>query len=138
MSLVKNPARKEQYIAEVTIDHSAGLVSAAEFEAIDMPAGAILDDIYVALDEVFNPTTSAVIEFGITGTTNKFVASQNIFTGQTLGGRAGAETGKGYRFSAPAAIVGKYTSGGGEATTGKIRLIVLFHYENESEFTVKP
>jgi hypothetical protein len=45
-------------------------------------------------------------------------------------------TGKGYRFTAPGSIAVKYTSGGGTATTGKLRLIVAFHYENEAEFVV--
>jgi len=135
MAFTKNVARKGQFVAEVLI-LIADLVSAAEKAVIDMPAGTVIDDVYVAVDEVANPTTSAVIEFGLTGATATFVASQNIFTGQTLGGRAGAVTGRGYRFTAPASIVAKYTSGGGQATTGKVRLIVEHHYENEADFTV--
>lgn len=135
MALKKNIARKQPIIAEITIV-AADLTSGAELVVIDMPSGTVVDEVYPVLDEVFNPTTSAVIEFGVAGSTAKFVASQNIFTGQTLGGRAGAVTGKGHRFTAPGAIVAKYTSGGGTATTGKIRAIVSFHYENEADFAV--
>lgn len=141
MAFTKNTSRKSGYIAEVTIDHSmvsaTGIVSATEFAAIDMPAGAIVDDSYLVVEELFNPTTSAVIEVGISGTTTKFIASQNIFTGQALGGRAGAATGKGYRFTAPGAVYVKYTDGGGTATAGKCRIVMLWHYENESEFTIE-
>lgn len=135
MAPTLNPSRKVQYVAEVTIDH-ADLTSAAEFNAIDMPAGTVLDDLYVAFDTDFDPTTSAVIEFGTAGATNTLVASQNIFTGQTNGTRACISTVRGTRFTTPTAIVGKYTSGGGTATQGSLRLIALFHYENESDFTV--
>lgn len=135
MALVKNIARKEQSVAEISIV-AADLTSGATLPVIDMPSGTVVDEVYVVVDELFNPTTSAVIEVGITGTTAKFLASQNIFTGQALGGRAGDVTGKGYRFAAPASIVVKYTSGGGTATTGKLRLVVAFHYENDSSFVV--
>lgn len=139
MSFTKNISRKNSYVAEVTIKHGdvgAGITSASEFAAIDVLAGTVIDDCYIAVDELFDPTTSAVIEVGISGTTNKLVASQNIFTGQALGGRAGAATGKGYKFSAPGSIYAKYTDGGGTATAGELRIIVVFHYENESGFVV--
>lgn len=136
MSFAKNPARKGQFIAEIIL-LAAHLVSAAVKGVIDMPGGTVVDDAYLVVDETFDPTTSAVIEIGTGDDTNKFVASQNIFTGQALGGRAGDAAGKGYRFAAPGEIVAKYTSGGGEATQGKVRVIVAFHYENESEFVVE-
>lgn len=136
MAITKNSSRKTLFIAEVTIDH-ADLTSAEAFEAIDMPAGAIVDDAYIVLDETFDPTTSAVIEFGITGVdTDMFVASTNLFTGQSTVGKTGNVIGKGYRFTSPGAISGVYTSGGGTATQGSLRLVVLFHYENQSDFTV--
>ncbi len=135
MGATINTARKDQYIAEVAITPT-GLTSAAEFDAIKMPAGTVLDEAYVSVDALFNPTTSAVFEFGTTGATATIVASQNVFTGQALGGRAGAVTAYGRKFDAPTTIVGKYTTGGGTATTGSLRLVVKFHYVNESDFAV--
>jgi hypothetical protein len=135
MSLTKNTSRKTQFIAEVTVSH-ADLTSAVALPAIDMPSGTVVDDVKLIVDELFDPTTSAVIEVGIGGDTNKFVASQNVFTGQALGGRAGDVVGAGYKFTAPDTIDVLYTSGGGTATEGIVRLIVSFHYENESDFTV--
>lgn len=132
----KNIGRKPLYVAEQLITHS-DLVSGVNLDAIDMPGNTVVDEVIPVLDETFDPTTSAVIEFGTSDDTDRFVASQNIFTGQATGGRAGATTGRGFRFTAPGSIVAKYTSGGGAATQGKIRLIVLFHYENESEFVVE-
>ena len=129
----KNAARKGQQIAEILL-LAAHLTSAEVKDIIDMPSGAVIDDIYPVLDETFDPTASAVIEFGTADDTNKFVASQNIFTGQALGGRAGDVTGRGYRFAAAGAITAKYTSGGGVATQGKIRCIVEYHMENHADF----
>lgn len=141
MSITKNISRKSGYIAELVINYtdvtSGKIASASAFEAIDMPAGSIVDDVYICVDTLFNPTTSAVIEVGTSGTTNAFVASQNIFTGQATGGRAGAVTGKGYKFTTPGAIYAKYTDGGGTPTAGSLRIVVSFHYENSSEFVVE-
>ena len=133
MAFTKDITRRQKFVAEVTLNH-ADLTSAAELKIIDMPAGAVIDDAYLVLDSTFDPTTSAVIEVGISGATAKFIASQNVFTGQTTGGRAGAATGKGYKFTATGAIVAKYTSGGGTATQGSARVIVAYHLANEADF----
>lgn len=135
MAFTKKAGRKAVFIAENTVTF-ADIVSATALPLIDMPAGTVIDDVFLALDTTFNPTTSAVVEIGITGTTAKFVASQNLFTGQTVGGRAGAVTGKGTRITAPTTINALYTSGGGAATQGQFRVVVVFHYENEADFTV--
>lgn len=135
MSFSKNIGRKQQYVAEVAVSH-ADLVSAVALPVIDMPSGTVIDDVVLVVDELFDPTDSAVVEAGIGGDTNKFVASQNVFTGQALGGRTGDTVAKGYRFTAPDTIDLLYTSGGGTATAGKLRLIVTFHFENESDFVV--
>ncbi len=135
MAFEKNISRKIGFIAEILLTF-ADLTSGSVLEVIDCQSGTVVDEVIPVLDKTFDPTNTAVIEFGISDDTNKFVASQNIFTGQTLGGRAGDVTGRGYRFSEPGAIVAKYTSGGGTATQGQIRLIAHLHYENESEFVV--
>lgn len=133
MSIVKNIARKFGLIAELLI-LKASLVTGVAEAAIDMPSGAVIDDLYLALDETFDPTGSAVIEAGIEGDTAIALASQNVFTGQALGGRAGLATFKGHKFTQPGAIWVKYTSGGGLATQGKARLIVAYHHENQADF----
>jgi hypothetical protein len=136
MPITKNTARKFGLVAEILIN-KADLVTAVEAPIIDMPAGAVIDDCYLAVDELFDPTTSAVIEVGTSDDTDKFVASQNIFTGQALGGRAGAATGKGYKFAAGGSIYAKYTTGGGLATVGKVRVVVLYHNEHQADFRQK-
>lgn len=134
MSITKNAARKGQIIAEVTIN-KADLVTAVAAEVFDMPSGSVLDEIVPIVDETFDPTTSAVIEFGTSATTtNDLVASQNIFTGQATGARSMVATAKGTRFTAAGAIWAKYTSGGGLATQGKVRAIIYYHYENDCDF----
>lgn len=133
MSLTKDIGRKPALIAEIILT-AAVLVSAQELEIIDMPAGAVIDDAYLAVDETFDPTTSAVIEVGVDGNTDQLITSQNIFTGQATGGRTGAATGKGTRFTSPGAIIAKYTSGGGQATQGQLRVIVSYHLENQADF----
>ena len=133
MAFTKDISRRAQFIAEVTLKYS-DLTSAAELKIIDMPAGAVIDEAYLVLDTTFDPTTSAVIEVGISGATATFIASQNVFTGQTTGGRAGAATGKGYKFTAASQIVAKYTSGGGTATQGSARVVVAYHQATEADF----
>lgn len=135
MSFTKNKDRKAPFVAEVMVSH-ADLTSAVALPVIDVPGNVVIDDVYLCLDTTFNPTTSAVVEVGIGGATAKFVASQNVFTGQALGGRAGAATGKGYRFTAPDTIDVLYTSGGGTATQGSFRLVVTGHYERQADFVV--
>lgn len=136
MAFTKNSGRGSVQIASIQLGF-ADLTSGSVMEVIDMPSGTVIDDIYLSLDETFNPTTSAVIEVGTSDSTAQFIASQNIFTGQTLGGRAGLSTAKGCKFSAPGAITAKYTSGGGTATQGKLRVKVLYHYANQSDYYVE-
>ena len=134
MPITKNSARKYGLIAEILLS-KADLVTAVAEAIIDMPSGSIVDEIIPVVDETYDPTASAVIEFGTAeGTTNDLVASQNIFTGQAVGARAMITTAKGYKFTARGAIWAKYTSGGGLATQGKMRVIVHYHYENEADF----
>jgi hypothetical protein len=127
-------SRKVPKVAEVTIN-KADLVTAVAAKIFNMPAGTVLDSAYLAVDTLFDPTTSAVIEVGsAAGTTNDIIASQNIFTGQALGGRAGLDTARGKQFTARGGIYAKYTSGGGLATAGKLRVVIFYHYANEAEF----
>ena len=137
MAVTKDTARKFGLVAEITL-LKASLVTVVQEAIIDMPAGSVIDDCYLAVDALFDPTTSAVIEVGTaTGTTNDLIASQNIFTGQALGGRAGAATGKGFKFTTGGSIWAKYTSGGGLATVGQLRLIVRYHNEAQADFVQK-
>ena len=137
MAVTKDTARKFGLVAEITLAKDS-LVTAVAAAVIDMPAGSVIDDIYPVVDALFDPTTSAVVEFGSAeATTNDLVASQNIFTGQALGARTGVATAKGFKFTTGGSIWAKYTSGGGLATVGQLRLIVRYHNEAQADFVQK-
>src|SRR2546430_5677579 len=77
----------------------ANLASGVDLPAIEVPAGASLVSGDVVVTEVFNSTTSDVIDIGDPGSENRYV---NDVNGQALGRTALVPTG--YVYTAPTKI----------------------------------
>lgn len=120
MAITKRDGRQEIKFAYVDIN-LADITSAVAAAAIDLPQNAVVVGGGVIVKEVFNSTTSDVLDVGDAGSQNRYKNDVNL---QALGYTALIPTG--YIYTEPGSIKVHWTSGGGTPSTGKARLEV--HY----------
>ena len=130
MPITKNSARQCPVVAHVDIN-LADLVSGSDLAAIELPLNAVVIDGGVTVTEVFNSTTSDVLDVGDATTQNRYLNDGNL---RTLARIPLVPTG----FKATASernITVRWVSGGGTPTTGKVRLDVTYYVVGRSEFS---
>lgn len=88
-------------------------------DEIEVPQGAVVVGGGVTVTEVFNSTSSDVLDIGDSGTANRYKNDVDL---QALGFTALVPTG--YVYTAPSKIKGVWVSGGGSPTTGAYTLRV--------------
>jgi len=130
MSFSKDTGRRRLVIAEALLV-LADLESAVAKQAIDLPPGVIVDEVFARVEEAFNSSTSDAIVVGDSDDTDRYIASTSV---QTTGYKAGAASGRGYKNPAADTIDVIWTSGGGTPTTGKLRVICKYYDPNEAEY----
>lgn len=107
----------------------ADLVTTVAKNLIELPNGAVVVGGGVVVTQVFNSTTSDVLDIGDAGSANRYKNDVNL---QALGLTALAPTG--YVTTAPTKITGTWVSGGGTPTTGAFRLWVEYFVQNRALF----
>lgn len=101
---------------DVVLANHATTVALSE---IHVPAGAVIVGGAVVVTEVFNSTSTDVLDIGDSGTANRYKNDVNL---QALGLTALVPTG--YVYTEPSYIKGVWVSGGGTPTTGAYTLRV--------------
>ena len=130
MPITKNSARQCPVVAHVDIN-LADLVSGTDLQAIELPLNAVVIDGGITVTEVFNSTTSDVLDVGDATVQNRYLNDGSL---RTLARVPLVQTG----FKAGTAernITVRWVSGGGTPTTGKLRLDVTYYVVGRSEFT---
>ena len=130
MSITKNSARQCPVVAHVDIN-LADLTSGVDLQAIELPLNAVVVDGGITVTEVFNSTTSDVLDVGDATVQNRYL---NDATLRTLARVPLVPTG----FKAGTAernITVRWVSGGGTPTTGKLRLDVTYYVVGRAEFS---
>jgi len=130
MPITKNSARQCPVVAHVDIN-LADLVSGTDLQAIELPLNAVVIDGGITVTEVFNSTTSDVLDVGDATVQNRYLNDGSL---RTLARVPLVPTG----FKAGTAernITVRWVSGGGTPTTGKLRLDVTYYVVGRSEFT---
>lgn len=100
----------------------ANHASAVNLPVINLPAGAIVTGGFVIVTQVFNSTSSDVLDIGDQTTENRYKNDINL---QALGYTAIVPTG----FVVPIGgtqIIAQWTSGGGTPTTGTYTLAIAY------------
>lgn len=120
MALKLKSGRQPTLLAYIDIV-LADLVTTVAKNLIELPHGAVVIGGGVIVSEVFNSTTSDVLDIGDAGSANRYKNDVNL---QALGLTALVPTG--YVTTAPTKITGTWVSGGGVPTTGKARLFVEY------------
>ena len=133
MTFSKDVARRAPVVAEAVVS-LADLTSGVALPVFDIPSGAVIDELYGHLEQVFNSTTSDSIKIGDGTDDDRFLAATNVTTGQALGYKAGAATGRGYKLSSGDTIDLVWTSGGGTPTTGRIRLVCRYYMTGQADY----
>lgn len=130
MPITKNSARQCPVVAHVDIN-LADLVSGTDLQAIELPLNAVVIGGGITVTEVFNSTTSDVLDVGDATVQNRYLNDGSL---RTLARVPLVPTG----FKAGTAernITVRWVSGGGTPTTGKLRLDVTYYVVGRSEFT---
>ena len=130
MPITKNSARQRPVVAHVDIN-LADLVSGTDLQAIELPLNAVVIDGGITVTEVFNSTTSDVLDVGDATVQNRYLNDASL---RTLARVPLVPTG----FKAGTAernITVRWVSGGGTPTTGKLRLDVTYYVVGRSEFS---
>ena len=94
-----------------------------------MPAGAVIVSGSIVTTEVFNSTSTDVLDIGDSGSRNRYKNDANI---HSLGLVALVPTG--YVYTVPTKISALWVSGGGVPTTGKYRLTIEYFVRGRAEF----
>jgi hypothetical protein len=128
MSFKKDSGRQQVIYAEKQVT-LADLVSGADLAVIDVPKGARMLRGGVVVDQVFNSTSSDVIDIGDSGSENRYLNDAN---GQSAALTALVPTG--YVYTANSSISARWTSGGGTPTTGKFTLFVEYAVQGRAQF----
>lgn len=105
------------YLDVVLANHATTVA----LDEIEVPQGAIVVGGFVSVTEVFDSTSSDVLDIGDSGTANRYKNDINL---QSLGYTALVPTG--YVYTAPSKIKGTWVSGGGTPTTGAYTLAVAY------------
>lgn len=129
MTIKKNSARQELIAAYVDIN-LADLATGVDVPAIELPANAVVTGGDVVVSQVFNSTTSDVLDVGDVTTENRYL---NDGTLQALGRIALVPTGY---VTTPTErnITVRWVSGGGVPTTGAVRLSVQYYVKGRAAF----
>jgi hypothetical protein len=134
MSFSKDGGRKSPVIADITISY-ADLVSGTAKEVIDIPAGAIIDDVHAYVDTAWNSGSSDVITVGDGGDVDRFITSVSI---AATGNKIGVTTAKGYKYTTKDTIDVIWTGVSTAPSAGSLRLIVEYHFANKADYAVTP
>ena len=130
MPITKNSARQCPVVAHVDIN-LADLVSGTDLQAIELPLNAVVIDGGITVTEVFNSTTSDVIDVGDATSQNRYLNDGNL---RTLARIPLVPTGF-KTTTSERNITVRWVSGGGTPTTGKARLDVTYYVVGRSEFS---
>lgn len=131
MPITKDSGRKTPFVAEVTIGY-ANLTSGVAAEAINVPAGLVIDEVFFFVDTAWNSATSDVIIVGDGGDTDRFIASVSIAA--TGGKTMASATGKGYKYTTSDTIDVTWTGVGAAPSAGSGRLVIIGHHANQADF----
>lgn len=129
MAITKRDGRQEVKFAYVDIN-LADLTTAVAAGAIDLPQNAEVVGGYAVVKEVFNSTTSDVLDIGDSGSANRYKNDVNL---QALGLTALVPTG--YVYTAPTTVTVTWVSGGGSPSTGEVRLGLQYVVHGRSTST---
>lgn len=133
MAITKNVGRQEVIAATITIKHDTLSSDVAVAEGvIQVPEGARVVGGHIVVTEVFNSTTSDVLDLGDAGDIDRYSATPIDLT--ALGATALDVTG--YTYTAEDDIDAKWTAGStGTATTGEATITVLYIQEGRAAFS---
>lgn len=133
MSITKNAGRQEVIAATVSITHDTLTSDAAASEGvIQVPEGARVVGGHINVTEVFNSTTSDVLDLGDAGDVDRYSATPIDLT--ALGATALDVTG--YTYTAQDDIDVQWTAGStGTATTGEATITVLYIVDGRAAFS---
>lgn len=131
MPIKKNSARQELIQAYVDIN-LADVTSGVDYEAMDLPVGAVIVDGSTVTTEAWNSTSTDVLDVGDSGSQNRYLNDGNI---RSLGARVAlVPTGK-VHTAADNKLTVRWVSGGGTPSTGKVRLEVTYYVLGRAAFS---
>lgn len=133
MAVTKNVGRQEVIAARVVIGFADPTSDATASEGvIQVPEGAQVVGGYVSVTEVFNSTTSDVLDLGDGGDIDRYSATQVNLA--ALGVTALDITG--FTYTAQDDIDMQWTAGAtGTATTGSFEIVVQYIVTNRAAFS---
>ena len=126
-SVNRSSARQSTVTAYVDVV-LANLTTTVDVPVLEMPTGSVLVSGDIVPTEVFNSTSSDVLDVGDSGSENRYVNDASL---QALTRVALVPTG--YVNTAPTLVTVRWVSGGGTPTTGKFTLRVEYYVRGRSD-----
>ncbi len=130
MSITKNSGRQEAIVAYVDVN-LADLATGVDVAAIDLPPNAVVIGGDIVGTEVFNSTSTDVVDVGDSASENRYLNDASVHTAIRT-----ALVPTGYvTLPTTRTITVRWTSGGGTPTTGKFRLTVEYYVLKRAAFS---
>lgn len=141
MAITKDSGRQTPLVAVLDVGYAdlTGL-DATAVEAIDLPSGAVVTNGWVSVTEVFNSTTSDVLDVGDDADVDRYTTTAPLdltalgtYHFDNMGDIVTVKTGGGYRYTVSNTIDVIHTGGTADtATTGAFTLYVEYYIEDRA------
>jgi hypothetical protein len=148
MALVLNAARQAPIIAEFLVREGGttyqgtsyagtyqGIANNTSTKVIDLPAGAVIDDVRVYVDAAWNDTGTATIAVGDSSTANVFLAATSVKSLGVIPAATDVSLVRGKKYTSPDGIYITIDTQNNNGTAGRARVIVTYHVLGRAEFS---
>ena len=147
MALVLNAARQAPIIAEFLVREGGttyqgtsyantyqGIADNTSTKVIELPTGAVIDDVKVYVDTVWGDTGTATIAVGDSATADKFIAATTVKSLGVIPAATSVSLVRGEKYTAPNGIYITIDTQNNDGTAGRARVICTYHVLGRAEF----
>lgn len=148
MALVLNAARQAPIIAEFLVREGGttyqgtsyagtyqGIADNTSTKVIDLPAGAVIDDVRVYVDTAWTDTGTATIAVGDSTTADVFITATTVKSTGVIPAATSVSLVRGKKYTSPDGIYITIDTQNNDATAGRARVIVTYHVLGRAEFS---
>lgn len=149
MAFLYNSARQAPIIAEALIREGGttyqgaayatstgqGVADNTSTKVIELPAGAVLDDVHVYVDTAWADTGTATIAVEDSAGSGNLIAATTIKSAGVVPAYTEVNKLRGKKYTAADGIYVTIDTQNNDATAGRARVVVTYHVLSRSEFT---
>lgn len=148
MALVLNAARQAPIIAEFLVREGGttyqgtsyagtyqGIADNTSTKVIDLPAGAVIDDVRVYVDTAWTDTGTATIAVEDSAGSGNLIAATSVKSTGVIPAYTEVNKLRGKKYTSPDGIYITIDTQNNDGTAGRARVIVTYHVLGRAEFS---